>query len=309
MRASPLREELREEPTMKLSDYDLLYDLPSGEYDGAGIKGIRTVTIRAGASLEVMCHPLLKQWPAGARREKKARKTKEAMEKINRRNRMLRELRLLEENFTERAFVLTYTYAYPAEDYGFMNRDDMLDYYEKNRLPEDEDAVRRDVRNFLGKVRRRMQDPKKLKWDMHIEEGVKEQPFGMPNHLHAHMVIEAEGLTQDELKALWPHGLLQCDRFDKSNDGAKRLANYFNKQKRGRRWWTHSRNLREPRVTVSDRKVSRRRAMRVASDVMQYGREIMEKLYPGYKLMELPRVRYSDYMPGAYIYCRMRRND
>ena len=294
---------------MKLSDYEILYDLPTGEYDGAGIGGIRTVTIRAGASLEVMCHPILTHWPAGAKREKKQRKTREAMERINQRNRMLREMRLLEENFSERAFVLTYTYAYPVEDYGLMNRDDMLEYYEANHLPEDDSDVRRDVRNFLARVRRRMVDPKGLKWSMHIEEGVKEQPFGLPNHLHAHMVIEAEGLTQDQLKALWEHGTLQCDRFDKSNDGARRLAKYFTKQKRGRRWWSHSRNLKDPKVTVSDRKVSRRRAMKVASDVTQYGREIMEKLYPGYRLMELPRVHYSDFLPGAFIYARMRRRD
>ena len=294
---------------MNLTDYELLYDLPSGAYDGRGIDGIRTVTIRAGKSLEVMCHPILKQWPEGAKREKRSRKTTAAMARINDRNRMLKEMRLLEENFSENAFVLTHTYAYPMEDYGFMSRDDMLDYYAANHLPEDDVAVRRDIRNFLGKVRRRLRDPKALKWDCHIEEGVKEQPFGMPNHLHAHMVIEAEGLTQDQLKALWPHGHLQCDRFDKAHDGARRLAKYLGKQKRGRRWWSHSRNLKMPKVTVSDRKVSRRRAMRVAADVQRDGREIMERLYPGYQLMEQIRVHYSDFMPGAYIYCRMRRRD
>jgi hypothetical protein len=49
--------------------------------------------------------------------------------------------------------------------------------------------------------------------------------------------------------------------------------------------------------------------MNIASDVRMEGRAILEKLYPGYRIMELPRVSYSDFMPGAFIYARMRRRD
>lgn len=294
---------------MKDLDYEILYDLPRGEYRGQLIEGIRTKTIRAGESLEIMCHPIVKPVPAEARRAAKARRTSKAMEEVNRRNRTLKLMRLLEHNFTPRAFVLTFTYAYPTEDYGFANRDDMLQYYIDNHLPESRADVRRDVTNFLNRVKRRMQDPKALKWALVIEEGVKGQPFGMPNHLHAHMCLEAEGLTQDALKELWPHGYMECDRFDKRHDGSKRLASYLNKQRRGGRWFSHSRNLKMPVPRVSDRKISRRRAQLVAEDVRRSGREIFESLYPGYRLMEEPRVTFSDYMPGAYIYARMRRRD
>ena len=57
------------------------------------------------------------------------------------------------------------------------------------------------------------------------------------------------------------------------------------------------------------RKMSRRRAMKVARDVQIDGREIFEKLYTGYRVAEDIRVTYSDFMPGAYIYCRMRKRD
>ena len=60
-------------------------------------------------------------------------------------------------------------------------------------------------------------------------------------------------------------------------------------------------------MTVSDRKVSRRRASMVARDVEWNGKEIFEAIYPGYRLMDPPAVRYSDYVAGAYIYARMRR--
>lgn len=151
-----------------------------------------------------------------------------------------------------------------------------------------------------------MDDPKALKWILQIEEGTKEQPFGMPNRLHGHMVIEAEGLTQDEIKALWPHGFMRCDRLDLTHKGAARLAAYFCKQKRGGRWWSHSRNLKEPVETVNRHRISHRRAALLAHDVQQYGREIFEKLYPRYDLQDVPEVRFSDYGPGVYIYARLR---
>ena len=37
---------------MNERDYEILYDLPAGEYDGRLVEGIRTVTIRAGKSLK-----------------------------------------------------------------------------------------------------------------------------------------------------------------------------------------------------------------------------------------------------------------
>ena len=72
---------------------------------------------------------------------------------------------------------------------------------------------------------------------------------------------------------------------------------------------THSRNLKIVQPRVSDRKVSRRRLARLASNLLADAREITEKLYPGYMLAEPPKVRFSDYVAGAYVYLRMRRRD
>lgn len=298
---------------MRLQDYEALYDLPAGEYDGRGIDGIRTTTIRAGRSLEVMCHPIFRRWPEGTKRAAKEKATKESMARLNQRNLTRKMMRLIEHNFTEAAFVLTGTYDYPAEDIGLRNVDDVLGFYQERGLPEAVEDIRRDIRNFIAKIKRRMKsagvEPKKIKWLQRIEEGTKELPFGLPPRYHFHMVIEAEGLTQDEIKTCWAHGFTSCDRLDLKHDGAKRLAVYFTKQKRGGRWWSHSRNLKEPPRRVSDRKMSRRRAAKIAEDVRRNAREIFEKLYPGYRLMEEPEVRYSDFMAGAFIYARMRRLD
>ena len=72
------------------------------------------------------------------------------------------------------------------------------------------------------------------------------------------------------------------------------------------RRWARSKNLKEPEVRVSDRKVSRRRAAAIAADVQANAREILEKIYPGYRL-EQAEVKYSDFVAGAYIYARLRR--
>lgn len=295
---------------MRPDDYEILYDLPEGEYDRKAVGGIRTVTIRAGKSLEVMACPIIR-WSANERRQAKKKKTGAAMEKLNARNTRRHMLRLIESTFTPSAYVFHGTYAYPQADPGMMDREQVWREFQKDKLPEDMEMARRDVIRFLRRVkyrvRKRGYNPRDFKWLYVIEEGVKEQPFGLPPRYHFHMILEAPGLNRDELENLWPFGFTRCDRYDQRGDGASRLANYFTKQRRGGRCWAHSRNMTPPTVRVSDRAISRRRAALMAGDVCRNGREILEKLYPGYRLME-SEVKYSDFLPGAYIYCRMRRD-
>lgn len=298
---------------MKLTDYELLYDLPAGEYDGRGVDGVRTTTIRAGRSLEVMCYPITRM-SREATREAKRRRTTVAMAKINHRNRQRHIMRLLEMNFTERAWVFTGTYAYPVEDYGMCDLKAMTEEYNARKLPWDESRLRMDVRNFIEKIKRRLRkaggDAKGLKWVIRFEEGRNPPANGLPPKYHFHAIIEAEGLTRDMLEACWvKHGSTTIERFKLRDDGAARLARYLCKQKAGGRWWSHSRNLKAPTPRVSDQRMSRRRMAMVAADVQRDGKAILEKLYPGYKLVELPDVKYSDFVSGCYIYARMRRRD
>lgn len=297
---------------MRLKDYELLYDLPDGEYDGRGIDGVRTVTIRAGRSLEVMCHPIIKLGPE-ARREAKARRTSPAMARLNARNTERNMMRLMEMNFTPLAWVVTGTYAYPMEDYGMCNLRELADLYEDRGLPWELGRMKMDVRNFLNKLKRRMPKGAELKWIVRYEEGKNPPAEGLPPRYHWHALIEGEGVTREMIDSCWPHGHTKCESFITTDDGPARLAKYLCKQKAegltGKCWWSHSRNLKIPVPRVSDRKLSRRRLARIAADVQHSGREIFEALYPGYKVVELPDVRYSDFVAGAYIYARMRRRD
>lgn len=298
---------------MRARDYELLYDLPDGEYEGRGIDGVRTVTIRAGRSLEVMCFPITKLSPE-ARREAKARRTSPAMRRLNQRNAERHIIRLMEQNFTRRAWVVTGTYAYPTEDYGMCNLRELEAAYDKRGLPWEKDRLVMDFRNFLGKLKRRVKKlgGGEIKWIVRYEEGKNPPAEGLPPKYHWHALIEGEGITREMIDVCWPHGHTKCEPFITEDDGPARLARYICKEKSrnpGKSWWSHSRNLKIPQPRVSDRKLSRRRLARIAADVQHSGREIFEALYPGYKVVELPDVRYSDFVAGAYIYARMRRRD
>lgn len=297
---------------MRLKDYELLFDLPVGEYSGAGVEGTRTQTFRAGRQLEVKVFPIVRLTHE-ARREAKNRRSRPCVAVINALNRERYHARILEANFSRRAIVVTLPYAYPVEDYAMCSLSEMLDIYERDGLPFDVEDVQRDKRNFVARLKRRMAaagiDPAGLKWDMTIEEGKEPPAAGLPAKYHIHAVIEGEGVTPGMIESCWGHGRTHAERFDLDDDGPMRLARYLNKQRHPGRWWSHSRNLKIPEPTVSDRKVSRRRLSLLAADIMKNGREIMERLYPGYKIVEEPVVRYSDFVAGAYIYVRMRRRD
>lgn len=307
---------------MRYSDtsrYEILFDLPAGEYNGAEVGGIRTKTIRAGDALEVECFPITKVGDP-ARREAQRRKTGAAQAALNRRNAAKRIQRLIDANYTPEDWVLTFTWDYSAVDRFSMGIREMDAAWKRLGLPVDEDEARDEFVRFLRRlkyhVRKRGEELKYI----YVQEATHMPRFGdpmaMPPHYHFHAVIHAPGMSADEIRALWPWGDVRCDRLSMRGDGSARLANYMSRHlerekpgqaKVGR--WACSKNHVEPTVTVSNRKVSRRRAALVAEDVRQYGRQVFEALYPGYQCTAEPVVKYSEFVAGAYIYARLRKID
>jgi hypothetical protein len=116
----------------------------------------------------------------------------------------------------------------------------------------------------------------------------------------------------EKLNELWGHGYTRAEPVNMRFNGLKGFTKYISKRINGRNGRKlrcgHSKgNLTEPEVRESDRRISRTRLAKIARDVMADGKEILEKLYPEYRLEEVPVVRYSDFVAGAYIYARMRR--
>ena len=65
-------------------------------------------------------------------------------------------------------------------------------------------------------------------------------------------------------------------------------------------------DLKQPVRRVRDARMPNNRVKRIAFDFRNEAREIMEKLYPGYRLQDC-QVRYSDFVDGVYIRCVLRR--
>lgn len=68
--------------------------------------------------------------------------------------------------------------------------------------------------------------------------------------------------------------------------------------------------MKLPTESVADKKISVRKAGRVAETVADFGRakEIFEKLYPGCELLEIG-AKKSRWASGVYVHALMRRVD
>lgn len=63
--------------------------------------------------------------------------------------------------------------------------------------------------------------------------------------------------------------------------------------------------MKQPKVTIADSKMTRRRAEKIASEEVP-AHEVFEKMYKGYAFNDI-EVKYSDFVSGAYMYVRMKR--
>lgn len=300
---------------MRLTDaakYEILYDQPAGEYSRAEVGAIGTATIMPGDSLEIECFPVIKV-DDGARREKLRRKTGRHQQELNLRNTRKKIRRIAEANFSEADVFWTGTYAYPRYDIAFANPEDVLREMEELGCPMEDGDVRRDFKAFLKKIKRRVKrmggDPKEVKY-LYVIESTKEPMEGdrspLPPRYHIHAILHAPGLSRAEIEECWDKGYSNTKKLDFSSNGISGLCAYLGKQRRCSHRWACSRNCKQPEVKKSYRKISCRRAAQIAADVQYRGREILEKLYPGYRLEEV-QVKYSEFVAGAYIYARMRR--
>lgn len=309
-----------ERHTVDASRYEILFADGRSDTGAVGPGWIRTKTTKAGDMLDVESYPMIVS--AEVRRTvdvAKKNATRAAQERVNAEHSRKRLTALLDANFGSGDVVLTATYDYGVYDFGMINMQDHRKMLEAKQLPESFEDVMHHKDNFIRRVRRAIKrlggDPKELKYIWVIEAG-KETPDTDPNRLprkyHLHMVIshpliKSRAISRDTLEEMWGHGMTRCDPVQPDNNGLIRLGRYLTKQRKHNRRWSGSRNLKQPTIAISDRKMSLRRSERIAADVRANAEEIYKKLYPGYTLTEAPVIKYSDYIGGAYIYARLRR--
>lgn len=244
----------------------------------------RTKTIKSGTLLEVEAYPLLPKNLNKAVR--KLEVSKEAIKAHNQKSAEKRFTRLIEANFTEADYYFTGT-------------------FEGEKLPTLEE-VRKAVKRYIARINyeREKRGLGKARYVYVIEgydEGSKQQ------RLHFHMVIDG-ALDRATLKAIWGNGRTKCEELDpKAYNGLIGLARYLAKDPKGRKRWSSSKGLKQPIVTVADRKMRASAARRIAQSTSEAA-AALEKIYPGYEHVET-EVKTNPYIPGCYIYAIMRKKD
>lgn len=246
-----------------------------------GSMGYRTRTTRAGARLDAEIYPIF-----GREMEKKAKRargnlTPERQQKVNERRSRQYFVQLVEANFGEGDIHLTLTYR-EAPKY---------------------DRAKKDIRNFLLKVKRlrERRGLEELKYAGTIEENEE----GRKVRIHAHILMNG-GIDREELEAIWEKGLTNVFGLQPDERGLEGIARYVTKQQKNQKKWFRSRNLKKPERRTSDTKVSTRRVKRISLSFGAEAKEILEKVYPGYRFVQCT-VHYSDVVDGVYIRCEMRK--
>ncbi len=259
-----------------------------------GQMGYRRRTTVSGPRLDAEVFPCYGRDTRGLLRREKNNLTRAAQQKANDRRSSLRLIQLVEANFTEKDQAIG------------------LDY-DDDAVPDDPARVKRDVKNFLSRVRRARKKKGLPDLKAIIAIGGDEMPAAgyTGKRPHAHVILSG-GMDRDELEEIWGKGHANTKRLQPRDEGLGGIAVYFTRQKQDRpkkkgekSWWT-TRNLKKPVARSRDAKMPNSRVKSLAFDFRNGAKEIMEKLYPGYRFQDC-KVYYSDVVDGVYIRCVMRR--
>ena len=273
----------------------------------AGVLHQRTKTVKAGPMVYVECYPVWDTRHAhAARSEAKAEAHRKAQQKLNAKNARKKLERLVNANFGAGDIILTMTYPIGAQ-------------------PGDDAQAHRDLVNYISRVKylRRKRGLPAIRY-ITITEATQSERYGL--RYHHHVIMGGDGITRDEAEACWTkkHGGIcnakLCQPTERHLTGFARYltldkrnrtieADGKNPQRRaGRRGWNPSKNLVDPAESVADKKISIRKAGRIA-EAAQDGaqmREVFARLYPGCELLEVSAWR-SRWAAGVYVYAELRR--
>lgn len=270
-------------------EYEVLFDKESAQGSlRQGVSLYRTSTVTAGQTREIDIYPIWDNRQAAHAAKQERAKHREAQRKVDRRNAQKKLRRLINENFTAGDILITNTYA-PGMD------------------PHDEAAAQRQMQNYIRRIKRLREKRglPEMKY-VYVTEVTHSEARG--TRYHHHMIMSG-GIDREEVERLWKGGHSNSRTARPDRDWLSGFAHYMTKNKETQekalqRGWCCSKNLKKPQTTHADHKVSIRKAERIARQMEDEGRKILEQVNPGYELTEII-VRHSQYAPGVYIYARM----
>ena len=223
-----------------------------------GSMGYRTRTIKAGTRLEAEIYPIFGRGQEQAARRARQAMTRERQAQLNTKRSKRKLVLLMENNFDyDKDVHVTLTYA-GAEP--------------------DERRCRKDIRNFLLRVKR-----------MREKRGLNEVKYiyaighDAGQRIHVHLVMNG-GIGRDELEQMWGKGYANTIRLQKQGGGLQGMANYLYRQNEkakdnGERvnvhMWSGSRNLKKPKEHISDSKISNRKVKTIAREFGQMATDVM----------------------------------
>lgn len=294
-------------------DVQILMDAsPEGRLDVGWQSGVmcqRTKTVKAGRHLYLESYPI---WDT--RTEKNAQekakairqRSKEAMDRLNARRAQRKLEILINANFGAGDMLVTCTYL-------------------QGEGPESAERAARDAANMIGRLKRIYT---RMGKDLRYIYVTEMQSSRKGVRYHHHMIL-SEGPSREQVEEAWTarrgrkptgRGLCNTRRVQKQPEGLTGWAKYITKSAAGYgkgqetatvRKWCASKNLKRPEPSVADKKISRRRVEKIARDMTtdkRATREVLEKLYPGYEMLECS-VRTSEWVAGAYISVLMVRKE
>lgn len=249
------------------------------------VSNYRVKVIKSGPVLECEIYPIWNNKSEERAARKRIRETRAAQKALNERNARKKIIRLINANFTEADLAITLTYRGPAPD---------------------ERQARRDMQNYMRRVkdyRRRVGLPP-LKY-IYVVEFSAGTGGTRKRRVHHHVIMS--GMDRDTAERLWGKGFANTRRLQPDQEYEfEALGRYIVKEPMGSKRWCASRNLRQPVITTSDRKLSKRQAERIADDADE-APDIFEKTFKGYNFVQCD-VKRSEYVAGAYMYVRMHRD-
>lgn len=245
-----------------------------------------TKTEKAGDTLVLTVYPILGRSDRAKAEAARKAMSQERQTRYNRERARRRLALLMDANFGKNDLHVTLTYRGTPPDY---------------------EQARKDVRNYLRAVKR-MREKAGLPEMKYIYVLEEEGGDGEKRRIHVHLMMTG-GISREALEEKWGRGYANCDRLQpEEGNGLMELARYFTKleQEKHRRAWSESKNLRQPRTTVSRTRMSNARVRRLCQEIPGNAVEVLGKLYPAYKLGAVePYV--SDWIPGVYLRIRLRR--
>lgn len=245
-----------------------------------------TKTEKAGDTLVLTVYPILGRSDRAKAEAARKAMSRERQTRYNRERARRRLALLMDANFGRNDLHVTLTYWGTPPDY---------------------EQARKDVRNYLRAVKRMREKAglPEMKYIYVIEE---EGGDGEKRRIHVHLMMTG-GVSREALEEKWGRGYANCDRLQpEEGNGLMELARYFTKleQEKHRRAWSASKNLRQPRTTVSRTRMSNARVRRLCQEMPGNAVEVLGKLYPGYKVGAVEPYT-SDWISGVYLRIRLRR--